>query len=266
MKNTGKEYEELAQIIYQQILKLEGYNVEVKHNVKIQGKDYKHQIDVYWELNIAGITTKYLIEAKDYSSAVSIDKIKSFITTVNDIKNSHGIFIAKSGFQKGAKELAEKNGIQIYELRDINEDDFLGKMMCIDFEIKILRMHYNNLNLHVSKEKSKITSNQKIEVSGQTEIYQSGKKEKIENIIFNLCNSNGTNIKHKEYLLEENAYIDMNNEKIFVEKLSGDFGIIESKEHIKINGYEKIGKILLDVINKNYKIFDKDNNYIKDIS
>ena len=31
--------------------------------------------------------TEYLIEVKDYASPVSIEKIRAFITTVNDIKN-----------------------------------------------------------------------------------------------------------------------------------------------------------------------------------
>mgnify|MGYP005780741285 FL=1 len=30
--------------------------------------------------------TEYLIEVKDYASPVSIEKIRAFITTVNDIK------------------------------------------------------------------------------------------------------------------------------------------------------------------------------------
>lgn len=265
MKNTGKEYEKLAQVIYKQILEIEGHNADVKHDVTIQGKDYKHQIDVYWELKVAGITTKYLIEAKDYASPVSIEKIKAFITTVNDIKNSHGIFIAKSGFQKGAKELAEKNGIQIYELRNCNENDFAGKMMKMELKIIIPTLIYDNLNIQINKEKS-ITEKIHIIISGNTEIFQQDKMLKLKEIIQDLCEENGTDVKYSEYKFEEDTYIIFEKQKIYIDKIGGIFGIKENIENIKINGYEMVGKILFDVINKTYKIFDKSNNYIKDVN
>ena len=58
-KNTGIAYERLVQEIYTQILKQENVkNIEVKHNVIIKGKTVNHQIDVYWEFEMAGIISK----------------------------------------------------------------------------------------------------------------------------------------------------------------------------------------------------------------
>lgn len=136
-KNTGKEYELLSQKIYQALLISENFsNIEVKHNVNIQGKDTKHQIDIYWEREIDGSIRKFLVEAKDYKKPVSKDKIGAFLSVIRDVPNSVGIFIAKSGFQKDAKEWAEKNQVQLCELRDYKED-FEGKMMKLKLNISI---------------------------------------------------------------------------------------------------------------------------------
>lgn len=137
-EKLGKKYELLSQKIYQQILKSEEFlDVEVKHNVNIQGKCTKHQIDLYWEIKKGKNIKRFLVEAKDYSRPISKDKIGTFIAVIDDIPNSVGIFIAKSGFQKGAKEWAEKKKIQLYELRDYKEKDFEGKMMKLKLNIGV---------------------------------------------------------------------------------------------------------------------------------
>lgn len=174
----GKEYELLSQKIYQELLISENFsNIAVKHNVNMQGKDTKHQIDIYWETEIDGSIKKVLVEAKDYSRPVSKDKIGTFLSVIRDIPNSVGIFIAKSGFQKGAKEWAEKNEVQLVEIRDYKKEDFEGKMM--------------KLKLNIS-------------MKGTDKTYS--------------C--------------------------------------------IEINGYEKIGKVLYNVVDKTIKMFDKNNKII----
>jgi len=260
------DYEELAQTIYNQILQLEGYNVKVEHNKKIKGKDYEHQIDVYWELKVADVITKYLIEVKDYTSAVSIDKIKAFITTINDIHGSHGIFIAKSGFQKGVKELAVKNGIQMYELRDAKEEDFAGKIMKLNMNLDFLLPHYDKLTVEISKEKNpNFVAGRHLYTHEDTIIYENEKPKTLWDIIQNLCKRNDKVIKYAEVIFEENTYMIKDNEKIFINKISGEFGMAEHIEKIQLNGYEQIEKILFNVIDNTAKLFNKDNEYIKDI-
>lgn len=137
-EKLGKEYELLSQKIYQELLISEKFlDIEVNHNVNIQGKDTKHQIDVYWEIDVTGTIIKFLVEAKDYSRPVSKEKIGTFLSVINDIPNSVGIFVSKAGFQKGAKEWAEKNGVLLCEIRDYKEEDFDGKMMKLKLNISM---------------------------------------------------------------------------------------------------------------------------------
>lgn len=146
-KNTGIAYERLVQEIYTQILKQENVkNIEVKHNVIIKGKTVNHQIDVYWEFEIAGITYKTIVQAKDWNSTVKLSDILTFATVINDIPgNPHGIYITKTGYQQGAKEYAKAHGITLCELREPSEKDWEGKMRNIELNLHMTIPDYNNL-------------------------------------------------------------------------------------------------------------------------
>ncbi len=63
--NNATEYELFTREIYQQLVDADTIKaIKVQHNVKLEGKSgQKHQIDVYWEYEIAGVTHKVAIEA-----------------------------------------------------------------------------------------------------------------------------------------------------------------------------------------------------------
>ena len=61
-KNPNTEYEKFTQEIYQKLLDADAPKAtNVQHNVKLKGKSgQEHQIDVYWEYEIAG--TKVVVK------------------------------------------------------------------------------------------------------------------------------------------------------------------------------------------------------------
>lgn len=126
-KNTGKAYEKLTKEIYQAFCNFDtnenGFKkVEVLHNVIIQGKSkVAHQIDVFWEFNLAGVNYKTLVEVKDWKKPVEKEQILSFKTKIDDIPNSNGIFVSRSGFQEGAIEFAQYSGIQLITITESKE-------------------------------------------------------------------------------------------------------------------------------------------------
>ena len=67
-------FEKYTQEIYQQLLNTDFGNVktvEVLHNVKLRGRSgQEHQIDVYWEYEIAGFRRKVAIECKNYEQLI----------------------------------------------------------------------------------------------------------------------------------------------------------------------------------------------------
>ena len=138
--NENTEYEKLAQYVYQCILNTEGFeNISVKHNVELEGKSgCKHQIDVYWEFTIGGITQRVAIECKNYNKTVSIGKVRDFYGVLHDVGNITGIFVTKIGYQSGAKLYADYYGIEIKEIRYPEEKDWKGRIKTIQVNFQIV--------------------------------------------------------------------------------------------------------------------------------
>ena len=117
--NPNKEYEKFTQEIYQELVNNDVLKpTKVLHNVKIKGKSgQEHQIDVYWEYEIAGSKHKVAIECKNYDKTVAIGKVRDFYGVLSDLNNVAGIMVTKVGYQAGAKKYALEYGIELKELR-----------------------------------------------------------------------------------------------------------------------------------------------------
>ncbi|MDC4871978.1 restriction endonuclease, partial [Acinetobacter baumannii] len=101
-KNTGREYEEFVQSIYQAIIQSEMLglseqtNIEVEINKKLTDRNgTDRQFDIYWEYVLAGHTYKTVIECKDYNSKISIEKIDAFIGKLSDFPGIRGLYATK---------------------------------------------------------------------------------------------------------------------------------------------------------------------------
>ena len=117
--NPNIEYERFTQEIYQQLVNLDVVRTtKVQHNVKLEGRSgQKHQIDVYWEYEIAGNKHRVAIECKNYNTLVPIGKVRDFKGVLDDLNGVNGIMVTKVGYQEGAKKYAQEYGISLKELR-----------------------------------------------------------------------------------------------------------------------------------------------------
>jgi predicted helicase len=138
--DSSVEYEKLTQEIYQALHDAEGFNtIKVQHNVNIPGKSgCEHQIDVYWEFKVAGETHRIAIECKNYSSNVSVGRIRDFFGVLHDIGNIKGIFVTRVGYQSGAKKFAAYYGISAKEMRFPTDDDWKGRIKDIHTTFHLL--------------------------------------------------------------------------------------------------------------------------------
>jgi hypothetical protein len=129
--NPNTEYERFAQEIYQGLVDADVVKTtDVKHNVKLVGKSGQaHQIDVYWEYEIAGVKHKVAIECKNYNNTVSVGKVRDFYGVLADLNNIAGIMVTKVGYQEGAKVYASHYAISLKELRTPNRGEgIIGEM------------------------------------------------------------------------------------------------------------------------------------------
>jgi hypothetical protein len=132
MTNTGKEYEQFVADLQQALLNAESLttqeNIKVERDKKIVDDcGVERQFDIYWEYDLGGFTYKTVIECKDYSSNISIEKIDALIGKTRDIPGLKAVFATKKGYQSGAKAKAEKNKIDLLIVREQNESDWVDK-------------------------------------------------------------------------------------------------------------------------------------------
>jgi hypothetical protein len=148
---NATEYELLTKSVYEAILKTEGVtNIEVLHDQKVSGRfGGKHQIDVLWRFQQAGIEHTILVECKNFSSNLEIGHVRDFHGVLEDIGNARGIMVTRVGYQKGAAEYAKHYGIGLKILRRPTESDWKGRLRNININIHV-RMLWNDRDHPVS--------------------------------------------------------------------------------------------------------------------
>ena len=131
-KNTGKSFEQLVTEIYQAFCDGDTQSgdfkkVDVQHNVTLNGKlGNTHQVDVYWEFELAGTTYRTIVEVKDWSQPVKQEHLMAFKSKMDDIPGcSKGIFVTRGGFQKGARIYAAGHGITLIQISANDSSQFV---------------------------------------------------------------------------------------------------------------------------------------------
>ena len=116
--NTGQPYEILVQAIFQAIHDQEEVaTLIVERNKTLSGKTTRHQVDVYWKFEKGEIPHEAIVQAKDWQSRVKLGQLLEFKGVLDDLPGQpRGIFVTRSGYQRGAKEFAAAHGIILYEL------------------------------------------------------------------------------------------------------------------------------------------------------
>lgn len=113
-RSKGDRLESLVQYVYQVLSNSSNQKIEVINKHDIIGKSgVKHNIDVYYQFKLNGITHKVIFECKNWKTKISKEKVLAFKSILDDIPNSAGIMIAPKGYQSGAKQFAEHHGIEL---------------------------------------------------------------------------------------------------------------------------------------------------------
>ena len=115
---AGKELENYVQFVYQKLLDFMDEGAMVSSNVSVIGKSgVKHEFDVYYEFQHLNMRHRIAIECKDWNTPVSKGEVGEFLSKLNDLNNISVMMVAKSGYQEGAKQFAESNGIHLMETK-----------------------------------------------------------------------------------------------------------------------------------------------------
>ncbi len=122
---AGTEYEQFVKSVYEAFLAQDGLTVNVEMHKIIKGKSgANHEIDVYWQFEIAGKIYKTAVECKHYNSTVDKGHVQEFWSKLDDIGDISGIMATKRGYQKGALTFGHYNKIEMLIIKEPAYADF----------------------------------------------------------------------------------------------------------------------------------------------
>lgn len=137
---NSSEYEKFICDIQQVLLNAQGLEtIRVQHDVKLMGiSGQKHQIDVYWEYRLAGITHHVAIECKHHSRNVEIGMVRNFWGVLDDVIGLRGVIVSPVGFASGAETYARSKGIGLKVIRQAQNADYDGRIQNISINIHMV--------------------------------------------------------------------------------------------------------------------------------
>ena len=271
--NPNIEYEKFTQEIYQELVNADVLKTTmVQHNVKLKGRSgQEHQIDVYWEYEIAGSKHKVAIECKNYNQAVPIGRVRDFFGALYDLVDVKGIMVTKVGYQKGAKEYASYYGIDLKELRNPNPGEAIIGEVEMNFDISVRRC------LFLVDENDSETEKFSVSRYKQYISWMSLNKDSswiyathipLELIDRNIIDSNGTIMTTLEKIEEElpkdsdsdiifkyeDAFLNTRWGKIKINEIKYEYKYTNEKKVIAIDARDFVKAILKDAQNGEIKL------------
>jgi Restriction endonuclease len=134
---NSTEYEKFVRDIQQFLLDAQGLEtVKAKHNIVLKGVSSQgHQIDVYWEYRLAGITHRVALECKRHSTKVDLGIIRDFWGVLDDIPGLRGVVVSPVGFTSGAEKYAQSKGIGLKVVRQAQDADYDGRLKTIRINV-----------------------------------------------------------------------------------------------------------------------------------
>ena len=267
--NPNIEYEEIYQeLVNADVLK----TTDVQHNIKLKGRSgQEHQIDVYWEYEIAGTKQKVAIECKNYNKTVGIGKVRDFYGVLYDLNNVAGIMVTKIGYQKGAKEYASEYGISLKELRAPNPGEAIIGEVEMNFDISVRRCLFLVNADYAETDKFSVTKYKHfldwMSLNNESS-WASSTHVPLELVERNIVNSNGVTIVTLEKIEEElpkdsdsdivfkyeDAYVNTRWGKIKINEIKYEYEYKNEKKIIAIDAQDFVKAILKDALNGEIKL------------
>lgn len=100
-------------------------DVTVSHNITLTGTSgVSRQIDVLITHKTGLINHLVICDCKFWKASVKRMHVDGMITAVKDLGASKGVFFTTKGYQSGAKEMAGKNGIELFLVREPTDEEW----------------------------------------------------------------------------------------------------------------------------------------------
>ena len=100
--------------------------LQAETNVNLQGVRGSHDVDVVVRSNVAGIDLVWVVECKHWKRPITKLHVAALVTIISDVGADRGIILAESGYQSGAKAMAESSNITLTSLAELDESTGLA--------------------------------------------------------------------------------------------------------------------------------------------
>lgn len=141
---TGKRLERLVAAIHY----AESTGAAVVWNEVIEGR----QFDVTVRFKYGLHTYLTVIECKEYSSKVSVEKIDALVTKARDAKANKAIMISTRGFQSGCFSVAERHDVQLLVLTESSQTPVPDLVARITPGINVFSVRFGRAGSHAEVE------------------------------------------------------------------------------------------------------------------
>lgn len=111
----GDKFETMVE----EILKAKGYLTE--RRVRIKGKKGRSEIDILAVKRSKEKEMCIAVECKNYSNRVPVKDVRDFVSKLEDIGVSNGLFVTHSNFSSEAKMWGENSGLELWDGNAIYE-------------------------------------------------------------------------------------------------------------------------------------------------
>lgn len=95
-------------------------DAKVTKNAMVLGKvsGEMREVDVLIEGLVGIFSVKIIVEAKNYTKPVGVERVESLKSKLDDVGGDLGVIVCPSGFTRTAKALSVSNGIKLFEIVD----------------------------------------------------------------------------------------------------------------------------------------------------
>ncbi len=162
--------------------------ISIENNYRNNGKSGRlREVDVLITFGYKPHIISLGIECKYWTDKVNADVVDVVKNKKDDLGIDKFVIITTNGYEKGAKQYAESEGIDIFVIRPINDDDFGYTGRIIKFIFQAFCSSIENINFagELLSESSKSTENKNFAIARLQNMTLSTKDEELDPI-FNL--------------------------------------------------------------------------------
>ena len=123
-------------------------NVSVEHDVRLTGKSgAPRQIDVLIRHQEGLIEHLVIIDCKHWKQRVSRAEVDALATSVRELNASRGVLFSVMGFESGAVMQAKADGIELFTVRELTDEEWGLPGRHIDFYLTCISRAVRNLSI-----------------------------------------------------------------------------------------------------------------------